>query len=134
MLVIPFLLDDVGVAVPLDVGTVGADVTKCPGTLITNFIPLSIVPGGEQRIGYRFDLLVRGNADLAIRIDITVGACAAGDTTAIQQRTGVRHSSVDGIGAKEIVIGTEELKAARLTVDTDVLSPGCEDKEYMIYR
>src|SRR5258708_19423254 len=67
-------------------------------------------------------------------MDVTVGACAAGDTTGMQQRTDIRHSSVDGIGAKEIVIGTEELKAARLTVDTDVLSPGCEDKEYMIYR
>src|SRR5437899_7814883 len=82
--VIPFLLDDVRVAVPLNVGTIGADVTKCPGTLITNFIPLSIIPGVEQRIGCRFDLLVRGNVDLTICIDITVGACAARDTAATQ--------------------------------------------------
>ncbi len=76
---------------------------------------------------------MRGDADLAICIDITIGAQAIRDTAAIQQRTGVWHGRVDGVGAEEVVIGTEDLEAAGLTVDTDVLPLGSEDKEDVIY-
>src|SRR5205085_8102314 len=98
-------------------------------TLIANFLTTAIEPGIEEWVGSGLILLMRGNIDGAVGIEVMVGA--DGNAASTQVCAGIGHRCVDGVGAEEPMIGAEDLEAAS-EAGADVLSLGGEDKEDIV--
>src|SRR5947209_75053 len=124
--VVPFLLHNVRVAIPGNIGTVGASGTEVPDTLIADFLAARVIPGIDERVCCCLHLLVGGNIDCAIGIMIAIRT--GGRTTGILACPGVGHSGVDGIGAKVVMIRAE-VGETTYRARADNLIFGREDKE-----
>src|SRR6059036_3478909 len=77
--VVPLLLDDVGMTVEGDVGPISVERAKDAGALVSDFTIEEarwIEPASRLGIGCEFHLLVRGEVDRGISVNIVVGAAA----------------------------------------------------------
>lgn len=127
--IVPFLLDDVGIAIPINIGAIWIDVAEVPGALVTVFLSTRVAPGVEQWIGSGLHLLVRGDIDGQVGV-VIVGTAGRLTTEAC----GIGHGGVNRVAAKVVVIGTERIGSAlRLrTIEAEVCILLGKDKEDVV--
>ena len=129
-IVVPLLLDEVGMTVPGHISTCAGTGAKRIGAFIADFIAAAVIPGVEQGIGCRLHLFVRGLTDRQISSTIV----GSGKARIAVKAGRVGHCRVDeggGTVGGSAVVGAEKVGCtlSMSAIDAKILSSLCKNKE-----
>src|SRR5258706_3073753 len=123
-------------AMPHDIATVSIGGTKLPHAFVRNFVvvvPPRPVPGSEDRIGCRLELLMGNEVNGAIGIDVMIGA--TGNPTQTQVGAGIGLSCINRSAPHEVMPGTQSVyKCASKTIEVGAhdFPLGRKDNEQLV--